>query len=152
MKICCIHAVSSDFVKLVNFVSQCCLVYLTSQVLFSQFVGKRLIIICKTKIPHEFRVKLTERYFKMKGTDDEFEVIHIRVHSCSVSLKKVAEPWLMHPHFPHDSYAGDYINSIFSRDYGLLAFDRDGSVVRKAGVIELGDSMIFPFYHNVDMD
>ena len=47
----------------------------------------------------------------MKGTDDEFEVIHINYDQTS---KQAATdfPWLMHHPFDEDSYAGKFIDLI----------------------------------------
>ncbi|KAL6557070.1 hypothetical protein OROHE_006946 [Orobanche hederae] len=107
-------------------------------------------------IPYKFTVKkLIERYFKMKGPADEFEVIRIlsreRVEKWCLENLAAPVPWLIHPPCNY-SYASKLKGSTFRRDYGLLAFDRDGSVVRRTKVVEFGDSMIFPFYHNKDMD
>ncbi|KAL6550438.1 hypothetical protein OROMI_020926 [Orobanche minor] len=93
--------------------------------------------------------------FKMKVTDDEFEVIHILGKACvgKWCLENFAAPvpWLIHPPCNY-SYASKLKGSTSRRDYGLLAFDRDGSVVRRMKVVEFGDSMIFPFYHNMDKE
>lgn len=87
----------------------------------------------------------------MKGTNDEFEVIYIQTgwpRKCDAVF-----PWLTHTSFCEDSIAGKLINSIFcGRDHGLLAFDRDGRVVRRATEAEVGKDMVFPFYKDGDME
>lgn len=95
--------------------------------------------------------ELKERYIKMKGTDDEFEVIHIRKEGIFDSFAP-AIPWLMHHPFHEDSYADKFIYLVFRGGYnGLLAFDRDGSVMRKTSFPELGENMVFPFFHDGDL-
>ncbi|KAK1402438.1 hypothetical protein POM88_002043 [Heracleum sosnowskyi] len=66
------------------------------------------------------------------------------------NLDRYAE--VMHHPFDEDSYTDKFINLIFHGNYnGLLAFDRDGSVMRRTSSPELGDNMVFPFFHDGDL-
>lgn len=126
-----------------------------SHIRFSRFVGKRIIVLYQT---YEWRWsceelgKLKARYFQMKGTDGEFEVIHVLCDMWYHNKFEAPMPWLMHTPFSDDSYAVQFMFDAFGHQGGLLAFDHDGSVVRVTTKPLLGDSKIFPFYHDGDME
>ncbi|XP_017219564.1 probable nucleoredoxin 1 isoform X1 [Daucus carota subsp. sativus] len=125
-----------------------------SQVQFSQLAGKRIIFLFEGDYPEYdgafFRNTLINKYMHMKGTADEFEVIYFpnskdknsrRVAympwfvSCSVELLRGCSAFL--------SALGQCCNRYQSSF--LLAFGRDGSLVRKAICPQFGDNY-FPFY------
>ncbi|KAL6568131.1 hypothetical protein OROHE_003815 [Orobanche hederae] len=89
---------------------------------------------------------------QMKGTDDEFEVIHILSDIGYYDRFEAPMPWLMHTPFDRHSYACRFMSVVFHGTGGLLAFDHDGSVVRVTRNPLLGDSKVFPFHHCGDMD
>ncbi|XP_074375712.1 putative nucleoredoxin 1 [Apium graveolens] len=130
-----------------------------SQIRFSQYIGKRIIVLYQ-KHPCEFNdfwKELRARYYGMKGTDDEFEVIHICKGIYFNYDKKIEAPmpWFMHPPLDRGSNVKKYIDHVWPgilTNCGLLAFDRDGSVVRMKRDPELGDNMAFPFYQDGDME
>ncbi|KAL6566489.1 hypothetical protein OROGR_002104 [Orobanche gracilis] len=125
-----------------------------SQVQFSEVVGKRIIVLYQTsgwRGNYETLGKLRARYFMMKGTDDEFEVIHIHRDTWYGYQFQSPMPWLMHPRFDLNSYADKFMYHVFRQTGGLLAFNRDGLVVRMTTHALLGDSKVFPFYHGGDM-
>ncbi|KAL6551368.1 hypothetical protein OROMI_021856 [Orobanche minor] len=76
----------------------------------------------------------------MKGTDDEFEVIHIHCDTWYSYQFQSPTPWLMHPRFDLNSYADKFMYHVFHQTGGLLAFNRDGLVVRVTTHALLGDS------------
>lgn len=83
------------------------------QVRFSQLVGKKIIVFFEdyeSDLDSTLR-ELKARYLMMKGTDNEFEVIHINYDQTS---KQAATNylWLMHHPFDEDSYAGKFIDLI----------------------------------------
>lgn len=125
------------------------MVYSTLQVRYSQLVGKRIIVLFQNRMSKLDRTlrDLEFRYLKMKGTDDEFEVIHIYDGRDAAAM-----PWLMHPPFDRESYAQKLVDCVFhGNHYGLFAFDHDGTVVRSTSYPTVGDDMVFPFYKDGDM-
>ncbi|XP_074364044.1 putative nucleoredoxin 1-1 [Apium graveolens] len=130
-----------------------------SRVRFSQYIGKRIIILFQN-VPGTFNSfwrEMKARYIRMKGTDDEFEVIHIyRGVYINRDKKIVASfPWFMHAHLDQGSEARKYINRVWPdvlTNCGLIAFDQDGSIVRMKKDPELGQNMVFPFYQDGDME
>lgn len=56
-------------------------------------------------------------------------------------------PWLRHPPLPRRSNIAKLLCRLFRKAVGLVAFDRDGTVVRRSTYpsIEKGN-MDFPFY------
>lgn len=83
----------------------------------------------------------------MKGTSDEFEVI--QVHDMGdVPQHAKSLPWLMYYPFDANSCPGNFVGVVpgGSGSYmRLVAFDRDGSLVRRTRIPTFGD-MVFPFY------
>lgn len=84
----------------------------------------------------------------MKSTDDEFEVIRI-TNLCS-KMEHVANlPWFVLPlGQDYDSCVSILFDPLLSRYRGctsLIAFDRDGRVVRKT-IVRTFDDKDFPFY------
>ncbi|XP_074363261.1 putative nucleoredoxin 1 [Apium graveolens] len=130
-----------------------------SRVRFSQYIGKRIIILFQN-VPGTFNSfwrEMKARYIRMKGTDDEFEVIHIyRGVYINRDKKIVASfPWFMHAHLDQGSEARKYINRVWPdvlTNCGLIAFDQEGSIVRMKKDPELGQNMVFPFYQDGDME
>lgn len=125
----------------------------TLQVQFSQIVGKRIIVLFQlfNDIPEQTLKKLIALYNQMKGTDDEFEVIHIREESKWGHVGAVI-PWLMHPPFSNASDAGKVMRRLFYYgENGLVAFDRDGRIVRMTRRLAVG-KMVFPFFDAEKME
>lgn len=122
-----------------------------SQMKFSQLDGKRVIHIFEKslcyKCDHLFLIKLKERYLELRGTDDEFEVIHILEEKEKGVLPMQDLPWLVSP--ASKLLPAGY--DIFCDYYGyrrvsvLLAFNQYGNVVRKTICPVLEDTD-FPFY------
>ncbi|KAL6563619.1 hypothetical protein OROGR_002578 [Orobanche gracilis] len=109
--------------------------------LFSNInVGQRIIVFRDTEdVWHrEFRMKLQKMYLERKGSNDEFEVLHI-------GLRRGTVPWLtVHPDFSsRESDAIKVLYDIFCNAYGVLFFDLDGKVVR-AAMIPQFQILIFP--------
>lgn len=128
-----------------------------SQVRFSQFVGKRIVVLYETYKTQKWVCsntlrELKARYLEMKGTNDEFEVIHILCDGKFSTSIKAPVPWSMHPPFDKDTPADKFMRFVFGSECGLLAFDADGSVVRVTTFPQFGDNKSFPFYHNGDME
>lgn len=118
-----------------------------TQVRFSQLLGKRIIVIFQNWGCYFDNMlwDLKEMYMKMKGTSDEFEVIHVH-HGKWSDRVATAMPWLIYIPFNEDSFAQKFIDDVFGGAYsGLLAFDRDGSVVRRALYPAVGEK-VFPFH------
>ncbi|XP_063942572.1 probable nucleoredoxin 1 isoform X2 [Daucus carota subsp. sativus] len=129
---------------------------LDKKVPFSQLDGKRLLIYFEMGkyYNHLQKLKLMKDiYLRNKGTDDEFEVIHIKK---SPSQNKHVEdmPWLVHYYGEGYSLSKELESSIFNFNCHspegieaclLLAFERDGSIVRKTFYPSF-DNMAFPFY------
>ncbi|XP_074381130.1 putative nucleoredoxin 2 [Apium graveolens] len=124
-----------------------------SRVRFSQLLGKRIIVVFQNwgSSFDSLLWDLKEMYVKMKGTSDEFEVIH--VHHGMRSYRVVAAmPWLIHIPFNEDSFGHKFIDDAFRGvNSGLLAFDRDGSVVRRALWPAVGEE-VFPFHVYGDLE
>ncbi|KAL1816022.1 probable nucleoredoxin 1 [Daucus carota subsp. sativus] len=124
-----------------------------SEVQFSQIVGKRIIVLFQlfNDIPEQTLKKLIALYNQMKGTDDEFEVIHIREESKWGHVGAVI-PWLMHPPFSNASDAGKVMRRLFYYgENGLVAFDRDGRIVRMTRRLAVGKT-VFPFFDAEKME
>ncbi|KAL6532645.1 hypothetical protein OROHE_014067 [Orobanche hederae] len=123
------------------------------QVQFSQIVGKRIIVLFHYcyDTPEPTLRKLKALYIQMKGTIDEFEVIHM----CEGGLPEevaAAIPWLMHPPFDRMSGTRQVIDRVFDGcHFGLVAFDRDGRLVRRTRFPVIGN-MVFPFYGRKNME
>ncbi|XP_074342715.1 putative nucleoredoxin 1-2 [Apium graveolens] len=135
-----------------------------SEVLFSQLAGKRVIIIFDWGYLADHDVKfletLKERYVYMKGTNDEFEVIHI-TRLCSKTEHVANLPWFVLP--LSQDYDAWFVLPL-SQDYdacvsilfdltlfpyhgctSLIAFDQDGRVVRTT-IVPTFEDIDFPFY------
>lgn len=120
---------------------------------FSQLYGKRVLHIfekspCYENV-HLFLIKLKERYVELRGTDDEFEVIHILEEKEKGVLPTQDLPWLESPASKllpgaYDVFCVDD-GIIYSHHSILLAFNQDGNVVRKTIYPVLEDTD-FPFY------
>ncbi|KAL8096971.1 putative nucleoredoxin 1 isoform X1 [Apium graveolens] len=128
-----------------------------SHIRFSQFVGRKIIVLYETYETDKWVTtntlrELKARYLEMKGTDDEFEVIHIFCDEKFSTRIKAPVPWLMHPPFDKNTFADKFMCSVFGNESGLLAFDADGSVVRVTAFPQFGDNRSFPFYHNGNME
>lgn len=113
------------------------------QVSYSQLVDKRVIIFFDEgelrKHEAEFLETLKDQYNQLKGTDDEFEVIHIT--ALSAKTGHVADlPW-----FVQLRGRDDYIFNLVGFSVSLIAFDRNGRLVRKAAYPTFEDTK-FPFY------
>ncbi|KAL6499767.1 hypothetical protein OROGR_027677 [Orobanche gracilis] len=113
------------------------------EVLFSNInVGQRIIVFRDTEnVWHrEFRIKLEKMYLERKGSNDEFEVLHIGLRGGTV-------PWFrVHPDFSsRDSDTIKVLCDIFCNAYGVLFFDLDGKVVRAAMIPPVSDTN-YPFY------
>lgn len=112
----------------------------------SQLKGKKIILIVEDGGWNEhpaFWHSLTNKYNLMKKKGDPFEVIHIPYEDMSSS----AVPWLRCPPYPRNSGKHDFVCRVFRSVFGLLAFDGDGTVVRKTRYprIQKGN-VCFPFY------
>lgn len=117
-----------------------------------------MIIIFESFIQHderEFLEKLKEKYTKLKGTTDEFEVIHIRGES-SDNESKVDQienlPWFVQLAGASHGWKNNLFNFYFYKCYtcylggcSVIAFDRDGRVVRRTTFPTVED-LYFPFY------
>ncbi|KAL6506638.1 hypothetical protein OROHE_022470 [Orobanche hederae] len=105
-------------------------------------VSERIIIFSDTGCMWhmEFMMKLQKMYLERKGTNDEFEVLH-------VGLMHGTVPWLrVHPDFcSKDSGAIKVFCDIFCDGFGVLFFDLDGKVVRARRIPPVSDGD-FPFY------
>ncbi|KAL6538187.1 hypothetical protein OROGR_012175 [Orobanche gracilis] len=124
---------------------------------YSQLAGKKVIIIFEWFYSREwealFLETLKERYMKLKGTADEFEVIHIVQESHHYETKKhhiVNLPWFVQPAGEAKGYECKVFN--FYKKYGLynggcsiVAFDRDGRLVRRT-IYPTVEDLNFPFY------
>lgn len=118
------------------------------QMRFSQLAGKRVIHFFEAEEgmerTHCFLTKLKERYLELKGSNDEFEVIHILKKEMDTMLPVQDLPWFV-------SLASELLPDSFDINgcYGdddhcqctLLAFNRDGKLVRRT---------IFPAFENID--
>ncbi|KAL8103443.1 putative nucleoredoxin 1-1 [Apium graveolens] len=119
------------------------------EVKLSQLVGKRIIFIIDGNWDSaKFLRRLKERYLEMKETDDAFEVIYIPKKQGSSYGKHVLAtlPWLRHPPLPRGSHIAKKLCCLFRKAVGLVAFDRDGTAVRRSTypIIEKGNKD-FPF-------
>ncbi|WOG99017.1 hypothetical protein DCAR_0418363 [Daucus carota subsp. sativus] len=119
------------------------------EVKLSQLVGKRIILVIEGEwASGKFLRRLKARYLEMKETDDAFEVIFVPKKVGSPYGKHVfaAMPWLRHPHRPRRTNIVKLLCR-FRRGDGIVAFDRDGTVVRRstAPSIERGNKE-YPFY------
>ncbi|XP_074362254.1 putative nucleoredoxin 1 [Apium graveolens] len=107
----------------------------------SELAGKRIIVIveddCHSSNAKFWRM-LRARYVQVKGTENEFEVIHICKNITTYSYGKniTTMSWLRHPS-RHPPYRAGYnvckiLVRVFRKDVlGLFAFDRDGRLVRR---------------------
>lgn len=117
----------------------------------SQLAGKKIMLIVEHSltIPDsaKFWRMLKTRYLQMKGTKIEFEVIHICEDQLSSSSKHVAT--MSGLRLPVRAGSDEYklIFRVLRQGYGLLAFDSDGRLVRRAVCPSIKrDNMDFPFY------
>ncbi|KAL6496504.1 hypothetical protein OROGR_029762 [Orobanche gracilis] len=122
------------------------------QVHISQLAGKNIMVLFEDEwfdIYHLEMRKLEEMYTRTKGTDDEFEVIHVfNSKRRSPYYEHIAAlPWLTHPFVKMDSDAKMVFDSVFPFGDGLLAFDHEGKVVRRAYHPIIEEDAGFPFYH-----
>lgn len=152
---------------------QCILNISIVQVKFTQLVGKRILLFFEgdEEEQEDFQKKwevkflnlLKESYLIMKGMSDEFEVIYITSskNESSYDERIASMPWFVSPAsqlLPIDlsSYccychhlSGPSFLKCRCREWrlrsSLLAFDRDGIVVRKSIDIAFEDHN-FPFY------
>lgn len=115
-------------------------------------MGKRIILVAQNDrrygIDAKFWRMLEARYSKMKGTSNEFEVIHIRKKQVYSNGKHRATlPWLWHPPLREGSCQYKLLVRLLRKGVGLIAFDGDGKVVwrTKFPRIEM-NNMDFPFY------
>ncbi|XP_017238131.2 probable nucleoredoxin 1 [Daucus carota subsp. sativus] len=142
----------------------------------SQFSGKRLLIYFDMYEYYKYwenLAKIKELYFKMKGTDEEFYVIYIRIPSpynepdVSWPVHNYGElPWPVHYNGEGYSLPKELEHTVLNYHYDpgrfflrclliafdrfflrclLIAFDRDGSIVRKTFDPTFDDTE-FPFY------
>ncbi|KAL6547652.1 hypothetical protein OROHE_009357 [Orobanche hederae] len=111
---------------------------------FSEIVSKRIMVFCdcnSNKFYSKFKMKLLQRYMETRGTDDEFEVIHIGVRDGE------DVPWLRPPTHFGPSIAVEALSRILRYGYGILAFDRDGKVIRATSNPRFQtEDCNFPFY------
>ncbi|KAL1803828.1 hypothetical protein ACET3Z_032475 [Daucus carota] len=126
-----------------------------SIVQLSQLMGKRIMLIAENGIglnnpDAKFWRILRARYLQMKGTSDEFEVIHICTKEGYSYGKNIATtPWLTLPAHSKGS-SGSSLLGNFTSVGGLFAFDRDGSLVRRTRYPSIKwEKMDFPFYSGV---
>ncbi|KAK1354987.1 hypothetical protein POM88_048243 [Heracleum sosnowskyi] len=130
-----------------------------------QFAGKRLIIyfeMHKYYVYWDKLLMLKDLYLKMKGTDDEFEVIYIKdlalcnqPYTTWVVHDYDELPWPVHYYGEGYSLPKELEHSVFNYHYYprntafprslLMAFDQDGRIVRKTFEPTFGDTE-FPFY------
>lgn len=110
-----------------------------------------MVVIKGGHVSDKFWQKLKARYLQMKDTNNEFEVIYIcGRHGSSYGEHFTSScSWLRHPPICEKSNISILLSrlSFLGKDAGLLAFDRDGRVVRRTvfPCIERGN-MVFPFY------
>ncbi|KAL1821390.1 probable nucleoredoxin 1 [Daucus carota subsp. sativus] len=128
-----------------------------STVQLSQLEGKRIIVIVEDDqhIPDaKFWRMLRARYLQVKGTGNEFEVVHICKNKERHSYGKNIAPisWLRHPSRHPSHRYGLNVLEIFTRVFrrgsvvGLLAFDRDGRLVRRTPYPSIvKENVDFPF-------
>ncbi|XP_017222423.1 probable nucleoredoxin 1-2 [Daucus carota subsp. sativus] len=140
-----------------------------SQVPFSLLSGKKVMLVLESfnnllnvddgskevMSIIEFLTKLKERYFRKKGTDDEFEVIRILVNNTESSVSKhlVGDmPWLVSPgsklmHELDSSYFwyGRSTYDVLLFHIPIFAFSADGKLVRKT-MYPTFEASEFPFY------
>lgn len=124
-----------------------------SIVKLSQLMGKRIILIAEIGIigfnnpDAKFWRMLRARYLQMKGTNDEFEVIHICTKEGYSYGKNIATTsWLTLPANCEGS-SGSRPLGYYIFVGGLFAFDRDGSLVRRTRYPSIErENMDFPFY------
>lgn len=119
-----------------------------------QLAGKRVVIFFEMEMAYEelhyFLVKLKDSYLELKGTNAEFEVIHILEKKMDPMLPIQDLPWFV-------SLASELLPDSFdfneSCDHDfhfrclstLLAFDRDGKLVRRT-IFPVFENTEFPFY------
>ena len=121
------------------------------QMRFSQLAGKRVINFFESgvysKRDHGFLIMLKEAYLVLKGTNDEFEVIHILENEMKTMIPIQDLPWLVSLEkdlLPggydfHECYEDYHVNSTF------LAFDQEGQLVRRT-IYPVLENLDFPFY------
>ncbi|KAL6509825.1 hypothetical protein OROGR_022313 [Orobanche gracilis] len=124
-----------------------------SQVKFSQVVGKRVAIFFERDIhlghEYSFLMMLKERYLELKGTYEEFEMIHIFEREMDDDpIVPIGDlPWLVSRASEllpggfdfYCCFEDEHIRSTF------LAFDRDGKLVRRT-IFPMINDREFPFY------
>lgn len=97
---------------------------------------------------HVFLLKLKERYLESRGTDNEFEVIHILEEDKESVLPMQDLPWLVSRVSKLLPGGNDFLFKNFGYDEHnstLLAFNQDGNVVRKT-MYPVFEDTDFPFY------
>lgn len=96
---------------------------------------------------------LEKMYIQMKGMDNEFEVIQVFYSKRRYSYYKhgTSLPWLMCPCFKMRCDVKKVLYSVFpaaaDADVKLLAFDKEGTVVRIASNPTFEKDTNFPFYN-----
>lgn len=94
-------------------------------------MGKRVILIVEKDwyCPDaKFWRMLRAKYLQMKGTNDEFEVIHLcKTKGYSHGKNIAPTSWLSHP----SRRLHNVSDGVFKDDIGLYAFDRDGRVIMR---------------------
>ncbi|KAL6541947.1 hypothetical protein OROGR_011433 [Orobanche gracilis] len=126
------------------------------QIQYSQLAGKKVIIILEgfysRKSEVLFMETLKERYMKLKGTADEFEVIHIVEETFDNETRErhlANLPWFVQSGAV-EGYECNLFN--FYKKYigyaggcSLVAFDRDGRLVRRT-IYPTVEDLNFPFH------
>ncbi|KAL6583613.1 hypothetical protein OROMI_002902 [Orobanche minor] len=127
------------------------------QIPYSQLAGKRVIIIFEWFYSCEWEASfletLKERYIELKGTADEFEVIHIveETFDNETNVCDVANlPWFVQPAGAAEGYECNLFNfykkyDCYNGGCSLVAFDRDGRLVRRT-IYPTVEDLNFPFH------
>ncbi|XP_074366446.1 putative nucleoredoxin 1-1 [Apium graveolens] len=131
---------------------------------YSQLSGKRTIHLFGDGWFNnyvDFVRMLKSRYLQMKNTTNEFEVIYIS-YKVQGSLYKghvaatrsltsppfaLDSPWLTHPAFAYESDESKLLLSVFHFGRGLLAFDKDGRLLRRTICPFETKDVDFPFHY-----
>lgn len=136
-----------------------------TEVLPADLAGVRIMVYFENDVSKEvfpgFRSKLKEKYLLMKGSVEEFEVIHVSnfPDEDETYNKLVADvPWLVHPltlygleesFYSPFRYWGDALESNF--DWSLMGFDGDGRLVGRT-MWPRYDNEEYPYYCCSDLE